>query len=129
MEVRLAAVLRLRELLRTVAARLPQSAGTEEERRAFESLQACEQLARDRQSDRVELVPEQRFRRSRRHRGRLAAVRHGWASDSAARTRRRSRARARGRAADILGIFPESPAEAAGLELGDIILGPPGQPF
>jgi thiol-disulfide isomerase/thioredoxin len=32
-------------------------------------------------------------------------------------------------AADVLGIFPDSPAETAGFELGDVILGPPGQPF
>jgi thiol-disulfide isomerase/thioredoxin len=32
-------------------------------------------------------------------------------------------------AADVLTIFPDSPADQAGFEPGDIILGPPGEPF
>jgi len=32
-------------------------------------------------------------------------------------------------ATDVLTVYPDSPAESAGIEVGDIILGPPGDPF
>jgi thiol-disulfide isomerase/thioredoxin len=32
-------------------------------------------------------------------------------------------------AASVTAVFPDSPAEEAGLEVGDVILGPPGAPF
>jgi peroxiredoxin len=32
-------------------------------------------------------------------------------------------------AATVLAIYPDSPAQAAGLEVGDTVLGPPGRPF
>src|SRR5207244_11740411 len=32
-------------------------------------------------------------------------------------------------ATSVITVYPDSPAQAAGLQVGDIILGPPGKPF
>lgn len=133
MEVRLAAVLRLRNLLRSVAARAYlASSGTEDERRAFASLRACEELALPiGNPDRVELVPAQAFPPFEEDITAATAAVPAWIGIRFRATQPETikQLGLQPGAADVLGIFPDSPAEAAGLELGDIILGPPGTLF
>lgn len=133
MEVRAAAVLRLRHLLRETAARVYlETMASEEERHAFERLRACEQLELPvGNPDRIELVPAKAFPPFEEDIAAANAALPAWMGIRFRATppdRIEELGLPRG-AADVLSVFPGSPAEAAGIEPGDIILGPPENPF
>lgn len=132
MEVRLAAELRLRALLRSIAGRvLLAERGTPAERKAYEALQACEDLQLD-LPETAATVPAPAPFPSYEEDVRLAqSVVPGWMGINfrqATEKHRTDFGLAEG-AAGVLNVYPDSPAREAGLETGDIVVGPPGGPF
>ncbi len=134
MEVRLGVVLRMRMVLATIAGRTYLAGqGRKEERAAYEALLECETLdlslprpvpglrAAERPpfpllEDDLELAKE---------------VLPAWLGIRFREATPKLRAEhklARG-AASVIAVYPDSPAAEAGLEVGDIIVGPPGAPF
>ncbi len=140
MEVRLAAVLRMRTLLTRIAGQVYLDRfGSDQERAAWEALEACENLelasatTRRRQRRRATgsdslrrpfppLVDELQL---------LASLLPGWLGVEYrgvdARIRREHQLR--DGAVTVSRVYPGSPALEAGLLAGDIILGPPGEHF
>jgi thiol-disulfide isomerase/thioredoxin len=133
MEVRLAAVLRLRAVLTSVAGRIwIASRAAPAERAAYERLRSCEDLplgpapvtagpapapeAFPPYDDDVKLARE---------------VLPAWMGINFRQANEKTRtahALADG-AATVLTVYPDSPAQTAGLEVGDTVIGPPGHPF
>jgi thiol-disulfide isomerase/thioredoxin len=134
MEVRLAIVLRMRTILTTIAGRqYLEEDGTREERRAYQALVTCEDLRLSPEplvpgtplrtaapfpsyADELKTVESVlpawmgiRFRPTAEHSIREAGLRDG--------------------AATVVTVYPESPAEKAGLAVGDVVLGPPSGHF
>jgi hypothetical protein len=131
-EVRLAVVLRMRGVLTDLAGRysLARQAG-DEERQAFARLEACEHLALgpggavapDAEPPPLPTLAEERQR--------LAAIAPGWLGIRyrPPRARERTRHGLPPGAVVVQAVLPDSPAAAAGLEVSDVVLGPPGEPF
>jgi thiol-disulfide isomerase/thioredoxin len=133
MEVRLAAVIRLRHQLTEVAGRVYlASSASDAERRAYDALLACEALALPiGEPQRTELVSPKAFPPFDEDISAATAALPAWMGVRFRTTRAdvAEKLELGKGAADVLTIFPESPAERAGLQLGDVILGPPGEPF
>ena len=139
MEVRLGVVLRMRALLtRSPAASTCRRYGTADERaEPMPALRRCEDLesrSSTRRAPRRPTMPAPaRFPPCRRPAaGRGGACRRGWASSSGRSTDARAQARATRPpgAVTVMTVYPGlARRAAAGLEVGDVILGPPGQPF
>jgi thiol-disulfide isomerase/thioredoxin len=133
MEVRLAALLRMAAVLGTIAGRVQLGHATAAEREGYEALRRCEDLSLPKVAgpgrpapaaaafppldDEVKVVEQ---------------VIPGWmgiAFDDERPSPRRKRLKLGEGPALVTGVLPGSPAEAAGLAVGDVVLGAPGQPF
>lgn len=132
MEVRLGAVLRMRMLLLSIAGRqfLAQH-GTEAQRQAHTALVACEDLRLPNGLEMADLVAPEPFPPFDEDVARATAALPAWmgirfrAVTDAVRTELDLEAGA----ARVLTVYPDSPAAKAGMQVGDIVVGPPGQPF
>jgi thiol-disulfide isomerase/thioredoxin len=134
MEVRLAVVLRLRTLLTTIAGRhYLETHGTRQERRAYEALVTCEDLRLSPEP----LVPgtparaEEPFPSYADELKLVESVLPAWMGiryRPTAETSRREAGLNEG-AATVVAVYPDSPAETAGLAVGDVVLGPPSGHF
>lgn len=135
MEVRLGVVLRMRTLLLRIAGtEYLNRSGTEAERTAFARLVACEDLQLNDTptvSTAAALPPPQSFPALSEDRTLVEAVMPAWMG---IRYRpleegdRQHEGVPRGTVA-VLTVYPDSPAATAGLQSGDLILGPPDKPF
>lgn len=134
MEVRLGALLRMRTILLNVAGRvwLAEDA-TQGERDAYAALRRCEELVVPAPGVRpgAELAKPERFPAIEDDVALADGVLPAWmgiqfrqASDEV-----RAKQRLAPGAASIIAVYPDSPAKAAGLQAGDILVGPPGRPF
>lgn len=135
MEVRLGVVLRMRALLDQVAGRVfLATRGTPQERETYAALVDCEDinfLARPAAVSAAALDPPQPFPSLEEDRRVVQAVMPAWMGiqfKPLTETARSREQRAPG-AVTVLTVYPESAAAKAGLEVGDVILGPPGEPF
>ena len=134
-EVRLGAVLRLRTLLTTMAGRVYMTTrAAPAERAAFERLAACEDLALGgpvAASVPAALAPEETFpplAEERRLVEELMPAYMGIYFRPLAETQRKKWNTSEG-AVSVMTVNADSPAAAAGLAVGDVILGPPGALF
>ncbi|GIW42977.1 MAG: hypothetical protein KatS3mg077_0259 [Candidatus Binatia bacterium] len=133
MEVRQAALLRMRKiLLRIAGLQYLQTKADPEEAAAFASLVACEDLrlpGGDLPEPGVRLGPP--FPSYDEDVATAQAALPGWMGIQF-RSPPEHIVRAAGLlpgAAAVTTVYPESPADAAGLRQGDILVGPPGKPF
>jgi thiol-disulfide isomerase/thioredoxin len=134
-EVRLAAMLRMRALLRDIAGRLYMARyAPDEERNAFARLEACEDLALGDPPEHAvtrPFEPPEPFPTLSEERKRLAAIVPGWLGIRyrAPRPAERERDDLPPGAVVVLAVLPDSPAAHAQLRTADILLGPPDEPF
>lgn len=133
MEVRLAAVLRMRAILVEVAGRVwLQDGATAAEQRAYADLVACEESVRIPEGIEIaDLSPHEPFPPFDTDITRANAAMPAWMGVRFRAVEddvRRDRKLAAG-AARVLTVYPDSPAAAAGIRVGDILVGPPEQPF
>ena len=135
MEVRLGVILRLRAVLTSIAGReYLHRRGTAREREALAALLACENLTVAPGSSvttAAALDPPERFPSFEEDMRLVETITPAWMGIryrpvSAAR---RDRDGTPDGAVTVLTVFPNSAAAAAGLRVGDIITGPPGEPF
>ena len=134
MEVRLAIVLRLRTLLTTIAGRqYLESDGTRQERRAYEALVTCEdlRLSPDPLVPGTPVRTPEPFPRYADELTLVEGVLPAWMGIRYRPTPEHSRKDAglHDGAATVVTVYPDSPAEAAGLAVGDVVLGPPSRHF
>src|SRR3989442_10857416 len=135
MEVRLGVVLRMRAILTAVAGRVYLATrGTPEERAAYEALVRCEDLGLGAGEGPLPLTTAAVAEPFPPYEDdvRLAAkVLPAWMGirfkQAEAETREHHHLEAG--ATVVAAVYPDSPAEAAGLQVGDVVLGPPGAPF
>ena len=134
-EVRLGTVLRMRSLLTSVAGRqYIRTHATAAERQAYERLESCENLSLsdtpavasaaqlDAPKPYPPLADEQRL---------VEAVMPAWMGITYAPLTEAQQKKYDTQTGAVMTrtVFPDSPATAAGLQVGDIILGPPHNPF
>jgi thiol-disulfide isomerase/thioredoxin len=134
MEVRLAALLRMAAVLETVAGRVHlANHATAAERAAYEALRGCEDLALPKAAAPARPAPPAAtFPPLDDELKVVEQVVPGWmgiAFDSQRNSPRRKRLKLGDGPAMVTAVMPGSPAEAAGLMVGDMVLGPPGHPF
>jgi hypothetical protein len=145
-EVRTAAALRMRAILVSAAGRAflaRGDGGTDPSsqaalaglRRAYESAAACEDLtlpgAPPPAAAPPVAPPAIPFPSLADDRALERALRPSWAGlvfEAATASRREEQGLAGG-AVVVTAVYPASPASVAGVEVGDVVLGPPGQPF
>jgi thiol-disulfide isomerase/thioredoxin len=133
-DVRLAAVLRMRMLLMEVAGRYYLSRyASDEERNAFGRLETCEDLALVGPHVPPVLVSNvaDPFPTLDQERLQIEAITPSWLGlhYKAIEDSKRKRQNLPPGTAVISAVLPDSPAAAANLEVGDVVLGPPGAPF
>jgi thiol-disulfide isomerase/thioredoxin len=133
-DVRLAAVLRIRALLMEVAGRYYLNRyASDGERSAFERLEGCEDLTLVGSDAIVALDSEvtDPFPTLDQERRQIEAIIPGWLGlhYNAPTSAERERHDLPPGAAVVSVVLPDSPANAAKLEVNDIVLGPPGAPF
>jgi len=134
MEVRLGVVLRMRTILATIAGRVYLGQpGTARERAAYETVLECETLSLPlrgpapglRAAERSPFPPlEEDLELAKEVLPAWLGIRFREATPKL----RAAHKLAKG-AASVIAVYPDSPAEEAGLEVGDVITGPPGSPF
>ena len=135
MEVRLGVVLRMRAILTAVAGRVYlASRGTPEERAAYEALLRCEALAlpaADTPLPASTTTVAEPFPPYEDDVRLAAKVLPAWMGIrfKQAEQEARDKHRLEAGASVVESVYPDSPAEAAGVQVGDVILGPPGAPF
>jgi thiol-disulfide isomerase/thioredoxin len=135
MEVRLGVVLRMRALLAQIAGRVYLSQrGTPEERAAYAALRGCEDvnfLASPAFQTAAAMPTPEPFPPLDEDRQVVHAVMPAWMGiefQPASRTVHKKAKHSPG-AVTVMTVFPDSAAAKAGIEVGDVILGPPDQPF
>jgi thiol-disulfide isomerase/thioredoxin len=133
MQVRLGVVLRMRAILTSIAGRvyLTQD-GMADQRQAYEGLTACEALAMgDTYMAISPPAPPEPFPAYDEERKLAEAVLPGWMGIRFKQADATVRAQfgLKDGASTVQVVYPDSPAQQAGLEVGDIILGPPDAPF
>jgi len=134
MEVRQGVVLRMRTILATIAGREYLSReGTREERAAYEALFGCESLSLPLAQPVPGMQPADRAPFPAME-GDLVAARTvlpawlGIRFGDVPAPVRKARQLTRG-ASSVTAVYPESPAEEAGLQVADVVIGPPEAPF
>jgi thiol-disulfide isomerase/thioredoxin len=133
MEVREAVMLRMRALLTTIAGRVYVAReGTPEERASYDALRACEDLRLPGPLPTAALPPDPEpfppYDEDVKLTSSLLPAWIGIQFRQATEESRRQHDLPEGASA-VVTIYPSSPAEAAGLLGGDIVLGPPGAFF
>ena len=135
MEVRLGVVLRMRAILTQIAGRVYLADhGTPAERETYAALLACEDVnfvAEPSVASAAELEPPESFPALDDDRRVVQAVMPAWMGiqfKPLTDTQRTREQRTAG-AVTVMTVYPDSAASKAGLEVGDVILGPPGAPF
>lgn len=133
MEVRLAVVLRMRSILLQVAGQqYLATQGTKGEREAYRALAACENLELPPAPGRIpDLETPEAFPAYDDDVEEATAALPAWMGirfRDLDDTLREKNELSEG-AARVLYVYPDSPADKAGLATGDIIVGPPGKPF
>lgn len=129
MQVRLGVVLRMRALLTSIAGRVHLTRnGMTEQRKSYDELKACEafNLGNSRVATKTPVFPEP-FPPYDSERALAEAVLPGWLGISfkqASLTVRKKFSLKDG-ASMVQAVYPDSPAQRAGIKAGDIILGPP----
>src|SRR2546426_5481998 len=135
MEVRLGVVLRMRAILTAVAGRVYLATrGTPEERAAYEALLRCEALAlpaADTPLPASTATVAEPFPPYEDDVRLAAKVLPAWMGIrfKQAEVETREHHHLEAGATVVEAVYPDSPAEAAGLQVGDVVLGPPGAPF
>ena len=133
MQVRLGVALRMRAILTSIAGRVYlMQDGTDSQRLAYERLKACEALALDKTGATMSALALPTPFPSYDEDFKLAeAVLPGWMGIRFKQANATVRAQfgLTPGASTVLTVYPDSPAQQAGLEVGDIILGPPNAPF
>ena len=134
MEVRLGVVLRMRALLNQIAGRVYLAEqGTPEQRATYAALLECEDVnfVAAPVATAASMEPPTAFPQLDDDRRVVQAVMPAWMGiqfrplSDAVRTREQMTAGA----VTVMSVYPDSAASKAGLEVGDIILGPPDAPF
>jgi len=133
MEVRLGVVLRMQAVLTRVAGRVYLATyGTDAQRAAYGALVACETLALGAVAPvAVAAAAPEPFPSYDEELALAEAILPAWMGirfKQANPTMRTEHGLADGAAA-VLTVYPDSPAKVAGLEVGDLVIGPPGKPF
>lgn len=133
MEVRLGVILRMRKILVSIAGRqYLRTRAVAEERAAYERLRDCEELVLPSSHLPAPQLAESRpFPPFEQDVQRAQAALPAWIGIQFREPKPelvRERDLSAGAAA-LITVFPDSPAAKAGLEQGDIVLGPPGSPF
>jgi thiol-disulfide isomerase/thioredoxin len=133
MQVRLAVVLRLRSILTSIAGRmylLQDELATQ--RKSYDDLKACEAFSLDNSSD-IVVTPSdpEPFPAYDGERQLAERILPGWLGISFKPTSSalRDKLDLKAGASMVQVIYPDSPAKQAGLQVGDIIVGPPDAPF
>lgn len=133
MEVRLAVVLRMRSILTSIAGQVYVAThATPAERAAYAALKQCEALGLPAvplgEKTQATMQPFPPFDEDVQ---RAQAALPAWMGIQFRETtpERRKQAGLRDGAAAVMMVYPNAPAERAGLQAADIIIGPPGQPF
>jgi thiol-disulfide isomerase/thioredoxin len=135
MEVRLGVVLRMQALLFQIAGReYLAEHGTAQERSTFASLRACEDvtfLAAPEFANAAAMAPPPPFPPLDEDRQVVQAVMPAWMGIQfrPIGTMPSKAGKFPPGAVAVMTVYPDSPAASAGLEVGDLILGPPGHPF
>lgn len=133
MEVRLGVVLRMRALLTSIAGRAYlAAAGTPAERAAYDQVRNCETLSLPMPPDDTPaLEAAAAFPRFEDDLALAETTLPAWMGiqfKPSTKEDQTDRNLPSG-AAMIAAVYPDSPAQAAGIEAADVILGPPGAPF
>jgi len=134
MEVRAAAVLRLRTVLTGVAGRVyVATRARPAERAAYEAIRGCEDLrlgSAGSMPTALAAAPDP-FPPYEDDVQLARQVLPAWMGINfrQADAKTRERLHLPDGAAAVLTVYPDSPAHVAGLEVGDVVLGPPGKPF
>jgi len=134
MEVRLAIVLRMRAVLASIAGRvLVEESGTKAQKASLSALTACENftLPSPAHSTDSEPAPPAAYDAFDDEVKKIEATLPGWMGisfkDPSDAVRTKSHLSTGASMVNL--VYPDSPAKAAGLEVGDVVLGPPGAPF
>ena len=134
MEVRLGALLRMRSVLLDIAGKSWLAAhGAPAQQQAYASLLSCEDLSLPRAPRTpappvVEAPPYPSLDKDLELAHRILPGWMGVSFQGLSPEQQKKRSLADG-ASMVTAVFPDSPAQAAGFTVGDIVLGPPGQPF
>ena len=134
MEVRLGALLRMRSVLLDIAGKSWLAAhGTPAQQHAHASLLACEDLSLPRAPRApaprvVEGAPYPSLDKDLELAHRILPGWMGVTFQGLSSEQQKKKKLADG-ASMVTAVFPDSPAKTAGFTVGDIVLGPPGQPF
>ena len=134
MEVRLGALLRMRSVLLDIAGKSWLAAhGTPAQQRAYASLLACEDLALPKpvKSAAAHVAEAEPYPSLDKDLELAHRILPGWmgVSFQALAPEQRQKKNLPDGASLVTAVFPDSPAKTAGFTIGDIVLGPPGQPF
>jgi thiol-disulfide isomerase/thioredoxin len=131
-EVRIAALLRMRTLLTSIAGRTwLESSGSPGQRAGDEGLARCEALSVSEPRHVAAYEPPTPLPPLEDDRKRIESVMPAWMGIRYQPVRARPGAGSelpRG-AVQVMTVYPDSPAAAAGLKVADIVLGTPGRPF
>jgi thiol-disulfide isomerase/thioredoxin len=132
MEVREAALLRMRALLLRIAGEVYlETRATPDQRAAFAALERCEDVALDVSSAAAPPPPRDDFPSYEEDVRAARAVMPAWMGIQfrpLSEEQQRQQGLQPG-AVSVRVVYPDSPAARAGLEVGDVLIGPPGRPF